>query len=533
MGNDNRDKDVERLSENPVEYLLDTLIEMVKQFSEGMKKGMGIPTADNEKDDPMKQMQAMMQNMMQMFQGMQNMQMQAMKLSQQPVNPQMPNKQMSNMQMPNMQMPNMQMPNMQMPNMQMPNMQMPNMQIPTMQMPAMQMSDMNNMQNMIMNFAMQSAQYMMAGMMQSMQMQLQRQMQMPNMQMSNTQPEIKPEIQPEQPNKVQSEKEQPDDLIKNQQELQDANRAYKEAKAENDELVQRAGKQVETFVRASDEMDRYNDAIGDIKAQKDKNIENDERELNKEIAEAGLTGKLDSERDIITRSAYRMDARQNNKESNDFAVKDIRWFSRDELAVAVGNLEDMKKDNKGLDPAAEKFRTALIGLYEKTIDGGDGFNAAENIKVYNAAEDFLKEVRSKEEQNPQQERNPHTAAAAQAATEFRRRLDENGRIEKLKYIEPYKRLSEKQAKIEARKYAQNNRDKEVEQLKEKIKNAKDELKGIDPAKAREDKAKLDAAAKKLAEAKRRRDEALSRTREAQQRVSKPNNPVRKARGRGM
>ena len=113
MGNQNgrnQKEDKERLSENPLEFTMDIFVEMVMAFVEGVKKGMGISTG-NTKKDPMEQMQAMMENMMQMFQGMQNMQMQnanmqnaqVQKMGQpqakQAVNPQMPNMQMPNMQM--------------------------------------------------------------------------------------------------------------------------------------------------------------------------------------------------------------------------------------------------------------------------------------------------------------------------------------------------------------------------------------------------------------------------------------------------
>ena len=462
-----------KLSDNPMEFMMDFFVDIAKAFAEGVKRGMGMANGVDMEEDPMKQMQSMMKSMMQMFQSMQSMQMQ---------NQMQALKQMSDPKMASTQMPNL------------------------------HISAENDPQKLVTDFVTQTTQNMMTTMMQYMQMQVQNQNQM-----QNQQPQMQNQKQPE---KVKTESELVDEVIKSQEELKEANEAYKKAKAENDALVEEGEKIVEAYDKAIDYIEQYKEAIDKIEKEKDPDLELDEKNLERELEKNGGDSKLAFEKNTIARAMYKLEAQAKNNGN-------MNWFSNQELDHALSSIANMDNAEGKLSPAAGDFRSAIMGLKEEVLAGKDPFMKKANLDLYKAAGEYIKEV------NASGKHSEEIDAALQAANNIRQRLEENGRIDKLKTIESYENMLSMQQGIGKRRAAQDKRDQKKKELENKLDKAKQDIDNMSPEKVRENKKKLDESEKKLEEARKRRKEAMNRTRKAQNSLSRSNNQMKKSKGHGM
>ena len=384
-GKENDDKQ-KNYADDPFAFVMDLMVDTVKAFLEGAGFNLG---GDKKEKTPMERMEGMMESMMKMFQAQQQMQMAQTQMQMQP--------QMQQNQQPQAQKQpaqnNIQQPgnNMQMP--RMGNMQMGNMQMP--QMGNMQMPQMGGIQGMVMSVCMQVMQTMMSGMMQIQQMYQMQMMQQgaqmqqaPQNQQQGPQMQQNPQNQQEEPEKEPepkgpTEEELRDELIRNTEELQEANREYRRLKAEDDALRAEVEKDVteadKTIERAQAEMDKNIDDIAKLKAEKDTTIEQEDAELKVQIDETYKShDKVTATRGVLAFDDFNPDKSQwNEKDTNN-------------AEITSGKLNDkLKAEGAGKDvlDAVGKYNEEIKQFNNK--DMAKTVNAEDTMRTYDAAKKFL------------------------------------------------------------------------------------------------------------------------------------------------
>ena len=194
----------------------------------------------------------------------------------------------------------------------------------------------------------------------------------------------------------------------------------------------------------------------------------------------------------------------------------MKWFSDAELNRAIMSLENMRNEAGGkLDPAADKFQNDLMDLKENIRKDPKGMHIDNYLSVYDSAEKFMQES-----VNSGKTGKDMDTAKAVAGT-VKNRLNDNGRIDKLRTIHEYQQNKElgKNKINELRERQKNlNRGKKIDGLENKIRDAKNRKDNIvkdekyQELKKRKDnlEAKINDAGTREREGEKRVDELLNK-----------------------